>query len=142
MREAFSDTGARRGIALLSTVLSMSLIIPALGLGIDASMLYLVKGKLETAVDAAAAATARSMEADGKAPEDVAQRFFRANFPEGFLATRQTSVRVEVFDAGAGRRMVVTRASVEAPCYFMRILGFQSVPVKAQGKTLTRSTLL
>jgi uncharacterized membrane protein len=142
MHEAFSDAGRRRGIAVLTTVVSLGLIIPALGVGIDAGMLYLVKSKLGTAADAAAMVSARSIESGGSLPEDVARRFFQANFPEGYLGTRQTSMRIEIVETGAGTRAVTTTASTEAPCYFMRILGYQSVPVKACARTLTRSPLL
>ena len=51
-------------------------------------------------------------------------------------------MRIEIVETGAGRRAVTTTASTEAPCYFMRILGYQSVPVKACARTLTRSPLL
>src|SRR5258705_7824866 len=51
----------RKGIAVILTTLSMFVIVPMVGLGIDVSTLYIVRAKLFEAADAAALAGARAL---------------------------------------------------------------------------------
>ena len=52
---------AERGAALLFTATSFIVLIPVVGLAIDASFLYAVRAKLSSAVDASALAAGRSL---------------------------------------------------------------------------------
>jgi Mg-chelatase subunit ChlD len=133
-----------KGIAVLVTSVAMVFIIPAVGLSIDAGMLYAVKARLSAASDAASLAAARSLSVGLTIDEQranaiaTAQRFFRANFPTGYMGTRSSSVSAVVDESALKVRTVLTTASADAPAYFMRFLGFDVTTVRAQGKASRR----
>jgi len=133
-----------RGIAVLVTSVAMVFIIPAVGLSIDAGMLYAVKAKLSAAADAASIAAARSLSVGLTIEEQranamaTAQRFFLANFPDGYMGTRNGSVSIEVDETQLKVRTVLTTAQADAPAYFMRFLGFDTTTVRAEGKASRR----
>ena len=61
MRPTLSASRKEKGIAILLTGVLLVLIIPIVGLAIDAGVLYALKSKLVLATDAAALAAARSL---------------------------------------------------------------------------------
>ncbi|HEX3748535.1 MAG TPA: vWA domain-containing protein [Bryobacteraceae bacterium] len=77
---------------VMFTVMMAFVLIPMVGLGIDATMLYSVKVKLQTAVDGAALAAAQSLSAgltltaQEAAATLTADEFIRANFVTGTSA--------------------------------------------------------
>ncbi len=88
-----SDPPRRRrkagSVMIMFTMIMPSLLIPLVGLGIDATMLYSVKAKLQAAVDGAALAAAESLSAgltlaaQSSAATLAADEFIRANFVTG-----------------------------------------------------------
>jgi len=137
-----------RGVALLVTTLSMFLIIPTVGLAIDAGVLYAVRAKLSAAADAAALAAGRSLSVGLTLAEQEASAvarataFFHANFPDGFFGSRNKQISVQVAETAYRTRTVTVDASVDAPTYFMRLLGFNSVTVRARGRASRRDVNL
>jgi Flp pilus assembly protein TadG len=135
-------------MALLFTALSLVVIIPAAGLAIDAGFLYAVRAKLSAATDAAAIAAARTLnvgltlQAQAAAAEARARAFFDANFPEGFLNTTNRTVDVQIAETGFRTRTVTVAGSVDAPVYFMRLLGFTHIRVSAEGTASRRDVNL
>jgi Flp pilus assembly protein TadG len=133
-----------KGIAVLITALSMILVIPTVGLAIDAGFLYAIRAKLSAATDAAALAAARSLsvgltlEAQAGSADARARAFFDANFPDGFLNTSNKVVGVQVAETAFRTRTVTVTGAVDAPVYFMRLLGFNSTTVRAEGKASRR----
>lgn len=133
-----------KGIAVLVTTVAMVFIIPAVGLSIDAGMLYAVKAKLSAASDAASLAAARSLNVGLTIDEQrasaisTAQRFFQANFPTGYMGTRNSAVTVVVDETNLKVRTVLATASADAPSYFMKFLGFGDTTVRALGKASRR----
>ena len=107
----------QRGLALISFAMSLLILVPLIGVGVDTAMLYLVKERLSSAVQLSARSAARSSD-----PADAAKRYFDANFPDGFLGVTARTVAYKNGELSA---------SVEAPTYFMRILHYPSVTVTA-----------
>src|SRR5580700_9277990 len=96
-----------RGITLLLAVVSLLLIIPMTGLAIDVGFLYVVKAKIQAAVDGAALAAARALnlgqttQAQAASAQANAVNWFYANFPVGYFGTNTTvmgTANVTVFD--------------------------------------------
>src|SRR5580765_5747913 len=94
----------RSGIAIILTTLSMFVIVPMVGLGIDVSTLYIVRAKLFEAADAAALAGARALSqgADSNTQKSnaqtVATRYFNANFPSGFWGASNITLGTPAID--------------------------------------------
>jgi uncharacterized membrane protein len=110
----------QRGLAMITFALALGVIVPALGLGVDTALLYVVKERLTSAAQLAVRSAARSAE-----PEKAAQRFFDANFPKGFMGVEE---RTLAYQPGK------LRATVKAPTYFMRVFRVPVVTVEAIGE--------
>ena len=138
----------QKGFAVLITALSMMMIIPVVGLAIDASFLYAVRAKLSAATDASSLAAARSLNVGLSIGEQAAeaqsraQAFFHANFPDGFLATTNKQINVSIAETSYRTRTVEVVATVDAPVFFMRVLGFEETTVASGGKASRRDVNL
>ncbi|MBK9167982.1 MAG: VWA domain-containing protein [Bryobacterales bacterium] len=138
----------RRGFVLLLFAMSSVSILGIVGLTIDLTMLYLIKAKLSSAVDAGALAGARSLargvslSAQAASASATSKAYFRANFPSGYLLTSSSpdpSVAVEEFVAQRYRTVTLT-AQADAPTFFMRIVGPTYATVRAMGRAARRDT--
>jgi Flp pilus assembly protein TadG len=134
----------RKGLAIIITALMLTFVIPIVGLAIDAGVLYSVKAKLQSSVDASAMAAARSLSNGLTITEQEASAanrataFFNANFPDNMMATGAKNISVSVAETSFRTRTVTVNGSVEAPVYFMRVLGFGNTTVRALGKASRR----
>ena len=78
-----------KGISLMLAVISLIFIIPMIGLAVDVGMLYVVKARLQGAVDGASLAAARALNlgqttaAQATSAKQNAVNWFYANFPAG-----------------------------------------------------------
>ncbi|MBI1788075.1 MAG: VWA domain-containing protein [Acidobacteria bacterium] len=130
-----------RGFVLLLTVLTMLAVLPIIGMAVDIGMIYLVQTRLSAAIDAGALAGARSFQrgmdlaSQTASAQDTASRYFRANFPKGYLGTDPNSPdpTIDVAVAGAKRTVTIT-STVTAPMYFLRYLTINSAPVTVTGQ--------
>lgn len=136
-------------MAIVLTTLSMSLILPLMGLGFDVSTLYLIRSKLSAAADSAALAGARALAqgANASAQEanaiSTAQTFFSANFPTGYWRSTGSAATVAVDDTStANYRVVSVTASVQAPLYFLRVFNQQVSTVQVASKAGRRDVML
>lgn len=138
----------RKGVTIILTVAMLGVILPMVGLAIDASLLYAVKAKLSAAVDAGSLAGARSLyrgmdlASQTASAQTTAQSFFDANFPNGHLLTTNRRLTVTVAESAYRTRTVRLEASVDAPSYFLSMLGFRSTTVRAQGMASRRDVNL
>lgn len=129
---------------MLLTVVALLFILPLVGLAIDASLAFVVKAKLSSACDAASLAAARNLTvgltlAEQEASARVrALAFFDANFPAGFFTTRNRTRTAAVAETAFRTRTVTVTASVDAPVYFMGMLGYRYMTVRAEGRASRR----
>lgn len=148
MKRQAHRSARRTGVALILTVAMLCIIIPMVGLAIDASLLYAIKAKLQAATDAAALAGARSLNrgmdltSQSDNAKATAQMFFNANFPDGHLRTANRLLTVTVAQSAYKTRTVRMDASVDGPSYFMRMLGFGSTTLRAVGMASRRDVNL
>jgi hypothetical protein len=126
-----------------------------IGLAVDAGTMYIIKGRLSSAVDAAALAAGRSINladsvsAAATAATATATQFFNANFPSGFLGSGTMNLTTPTFtqetDSNGnptGILDIVVTASVPAPTYFMQIFGVKTVNVSSTGTATRRGTVM
>lgn len=135
----------RKGAVLLITTLAiLFILIPVVGLAIDAGSLYAVKSRLQTAVDGAALAAARSLSrgltisTQYAAADETARRYFSANMSDGWLGTRNSQLQVTFPAAPPKTTRVNVVASVDAPVYFLSIFRIDPVTVRAEGEASRR----
>jgi Flp pilus assembly protein TadG len=135
-------------MAVMLTAIMLLFTIPAMGLAIDAGLMYVIRGRLTAACDAASLATARNLNLGLTLTEQTAaavQRgnaFFSANFPTGYLGTTGTTPTISVAQSDLSTLTVTTSATTNSPLYFMRILGGTTAVAGAVGKASRRDVNL
>jgi Flp pilus assembly protein TadG len=130
-----------RGAAIYVTACILVMAVPMAGLAIDGTVLYILKCRLQGAVDGAALAAARSL---ARGSDDTAQvssakiaavTYTKLNFPSNYFFTsdvtidQNTDVTVDL--SVAHQRTVSVTGHVVAPVLFMRFLNFTSANVNA-----------
>lgn len=148
-------SGRRRrgqsGATLLLGMVTIPVLVSIMGLGIDASVLYAVKTKLQLAVDGAAVAAARALSlglttaAQADSARTNATNWFNRNFPNGTLAA--TNVQIDqpaVFDDPNEPliRHVQVNARANAPSYFMRFWGREFTTINAFSEATRRDSVI
>ena len=140
----------QRGIAILTSSIILILAIPMLGLAIDSTVLYVVKCRLQGAVDGAALAAAKAL---ARGSDDSAQitnaqnsaaTYVMLNFPRGYFFTTSVTVDpttdVTVDESVAHERIITVNGHVTVPALFMTWLHFASTNVNASATTVRRDT--
>jgi hypothetical protein len=137
-----------KGISLIFTAMTLVFVVPLVGLAVDGGILYTVKAKLQTAVDAGALAGARTLSRGNDSTTQannaisVAEEYVLLNFPNGYF-----NIAAPVFTANQvtadttsvnHQRTVSVTASVTAPLYFLRYLGNNSTTVSATATAVRR----
>jgi Flp pilus assembly protein TadG len=141
------------GISLMFAGLSLTFIVPAVGLMIDVGVLYSVEARFQSAVDGAALAAARALTlgqttaAQATAAQNNAVNWFYANFPSGSWGTTGTNMSqatVSVFDDpnNAHVRNVTVNASTSVPTFFMSWFGSTTTPLSATGNASRRDVVV
>ncbi|MEO8369849.1 MAG: vWA domain-containing protein [Candidatus Solibacter sp.] len=135
----------RRGFVLLTTgAMIVIVLLPTMGLAIDAGMMYLVQSVLSAAADAASLAGARAL---ARGADDATQRgnaettantFFYANFPAGYFGSSNLAVTNVAATDSTYMRSVTTTASVDLPYIFMRALSLDHTTLHASAKATRR----
>ena len=143
-----SSRRRQRGATIvLFTLLVALVLIPLLGLAIDGAVVFWVRARLSSAVDAAALAGGRSInvyetqaQTTGTA-STVAQQWFSANYPTGWLGTTIVGggPTVTVQPTQMATQQVNVSASAVVPLYFMRLLGHNSITIAATAQSSRRN---
>lgn len=114
-----------RGSVAIFFALAMIPMILATGLAIDLGRAYVVKARLETALDASALAVGAA--ADGADLQQIAQNFFDANYPPTEMGT---PAAVTVVPSDNGNTITVSTSAV-VETTFMQIANIKSMDVNA-----------
>jgi Flp pilus assembly protein TadG len=142
----------QRGFALYITTLMLLMIIPMIGLAIDASLLYVVKTRLQGAVDGAALAGAKALSHGTDSATELtaanlaAETYVKLNYPSSFFFSNDVVLApstaptpgVQIDESVAYQRTVTVTASVLEPTLFMRWLNFMSTTVTATASTVRK----
>jgi len=132
------------GQVVVLVALSAVVLLGLTGLAIDSGIGYGVKAKLNASVDAAAIAAARAVatgDNDGArvvAARQAAERFFAANFPDGWMGATPSALNtVAVHEADGFWRISVT-GQATVPTTFMQVMGFRNITVNAEAEVIKR----
>lgn len=134
------------GQVFIILALCLVVLVGALGLAVDSGLGYLIKAKLNAAVDAASVAGARAVVQGDNEPEQrqhaeaAARKFFAANYPSGYLGSSAQIAAIQVnFNSPApGRITVQVAARATAAVSFMRVFGFNTLDIDAVAETVRR----
>ncbi len=128
----------RGSLLVLTTIALPVFIVPLVGLGIDATVCYIVQAELSAAVDGAALGTGRLLSTNANA-SDIAHEFLNANFrvgTGGFWGAYNLNSTVNV-QTGTTKTVTIT-ATADVPLIFMRILGQTHATVAATAQATRR----
>jgi Flp pilus assembly protein TadG len=152
-RTVSSQRRNQRGVVtLLYTLMMLFVIIPMVGLAIDAGIIYTIKAKLQAAVDGASLSAARSLNLNTSVTQQsgpastFAIGVVHANFPTGWMSvnpvpdpTVTLATNAQNSSIPLGEVQVTVSETIAAPTWFMRILGYNSVSMTASGVAVRRN---
>ena len=146
-RSGLARRRQRGATLLLFTILVALVLIPLLGLAIDGAIVFWVRAKLSAAADAAALAGGRSINVyytqaqNSGTAVTVAQEWFAANYPSGWLGTSIVggTPTVTVQPTSSATQQVNVSASAVVPLFFMRLLGQNSITISATAQSSRRN---
>lgn len=128
MRALLKDT---RAATLPMMAIALIPILGAIGGGIDMARAYMIKAKLQEAVDSAALAGRRAMtKEDIKTAQADVDAFLAFNFPQGTYQTTPIVTKLTKPDVGTVR----VEATTEMPTTIMAIFGYTKVPISVYGE--------
>ncbi len=118
-----------RGSTIGLVAVSLLTLAAASGLALDAGRGYLIKSKLSQAVDAAALAGGRAT-SDGsvEAAKVQIEKYFQANFPEGYLGVGAAQTKIDVAQGGGE---IKVSAAVTVPTTLLSVLDIRGYEVSA-----------
>jgi Flp pilus assembly protein TadG len=141
-------------MAVIVTAIALTFLIPLVGLAIDGGLAFVVKARLGSALDSAALAAGRGLTSGTTQSEaqtngtSAATNFMLANFPPGYLNTNYPGTSATNYGVTAtftpnsvGTLGITVTATVNAPTYFMRWIGVNSIAVTSVGQA-TRPNLV
>jgi Flp pilus assembly protein TadG len=136
-------------VTLIWSCMMLFIIIPAVGLAIDAGVMYVIKSKLQTAVDGAALGAARSLSRGQDIPSqqasatDTAKRYYHANFPNNWMGVTPVNDPTVTWPTAPPATAVINvQGDVDAPTWFMRIIGVNSLHFTVVGQSTRRNVNL
>lgn len=131
---------ADRGGSMLTWIgVSVIPLLISVGMATDISRGYLMRSKLNTALDAAALAGGRDINLDEDVRDATIQRYFEANLPPGFMDASVSPLEIRKIQiSGAPDRLEVTARS-QVPSLFMRLVGVDMFPVAASSEITVAS---
>jgi Flp pilus assembly protein TadG len=131
----------QRGAVAIMVAIAMLVLLGVVGLTIDAGLAYLIKARLNAAVDSAALAGARAVTTGNTQTEQIASAraaaadFFTANIPNNYLLSAPRILSTNVTFKG-GQAIIDVEADAKMPVSIMQVMGFESLTPVAAAQTI------
>lgn len=131
----------QRGAVAIMVAIAMLVLLGVVGLTIDAGLAYLIKARLNAAVDSAALAGARAVTTGNNQAEQTASAraaaadFFAANIPDNYLLSAPRILSTNVTFKG-GQAIIDVDADAKMPVSIMQVMGFESLTPVANAQTI------
>jgi Flp pilus assembly protein TadG len=132
-----------RGQILIMTALMLIALIGAVGLAVDSGLGYIIRAKLNSAVDAAGIAAARAVVQGNNQTEQeasartAATNFFNANYPAGYFGSTPTLDNVGIV-FNQGKVTIDVSATAVVPVTFIRVLNFDLLTVRSDAQVVRK----
>lgn len=137
-----------RGFVLMVMVFGMMLILSTVGLGVDAGVAYVVRTRLQAAVDASALAAARSLNTSLTTAQQISDasavgtNFFNGNFPPAIFNTASSTVGISSAYGTTSSTLntfyITADGATMAPTYFMKLFSQNRFRVTARATASRR----
>ena len=127
----------RAGTVAIIVAFAIIPLIGAVGIATDTARGYLVKSRLQSAVDSAALAGGRVFNSQTR--DDDIRQFFTANFPAGYMNAVLTPLDIT---PDAVNNTIALTAQATIPTTFMMLLGETSMTLKAYARVTRRTERL
>ncbi len=119
------------GVSAVIIAMAAIPILGTIGMSVDLARAYVLKSKLSTALDAAGLAAGRNIFASDAEIYADAQKYFDANFPQGYMGTAPITMDASTVSWDATREKVTLSADVDMDTAFMNIFGFAALTLGA-----------
>ncbi|MDR3409608.1 MAG: VWA domain-containing protein [Formivibrio sp.] len=132
-----------KGQIAIVTGIAMVVLIGSVGLALDSGLGYIIKAKLNAAVDAASIAAARSVVQGNSQSEQIANaqaaasKFFAANYPNNYMNSVPTLNTANI-TFNQGQITIDVSATSKVPVNFMGLFGFTVLNVSATAQTIRK----
>jgi len=128
LRNLWTDT---KGNTLAIFAAALVPLVAVIGGGLDLSLAYMAKAKLQNACDAAVLAGRQSMDGNFWKDENEAEahKFFDFNFPSGTMGAQAVNFSVDKDPDDKAQILGVAKATI--PTALMHIFGYDNVPIQA-----------
>jgi Flp pilus assembly protein TadG len=130
---------AKRGNVAMMFGLAMVPIVIGAGVGLDYARAMLVRQQMSEALDAAALAVGSTTGLNAATAQDLAQKYFNANFTVDQTAFGTPTIQPPVYNANGS---VALTANDAMPTILMSIVGINSVPVSTTSTVVWGQTKL
>lgn len=147
-----TNTIKQKGQIAIMTAASIIVLIGVVGLAIDSGLGYIVKAKLNAAVDAASLAGGRALsQGDTQANQrlyatQAAQKFFHANYPTGYMGSTPSDPAITVSFIPPPNctpprcgTVIDVSATATLPVSFMQVLNFNLLNVGASATAVRQN---
>jgi Flp pilus assembly protein TadG len=133
----------QHGAVAIMMAVTMLVLLAVVGLVVDAGLAYLVKARLNAAVDSAALAAARAVPEGNNQAEQIANaqkasaNFFSANISPNYMLSQPKLLATSIA-FNAGMVTIDVRAEAPMPVSVMQVMGFTSLTPTASAQTIRR----
>lgn len=138
-----------KGQTIVIVAISLIVILALAALAIDVGIAYVIKAKLNAAVDGAAIAAGRAVKQGSTDTQrtnnarNAAERFFIANYPAGFMGSTPSFDKNDTNNFNAihnanGSWTIQVSARALTPTFFARAVGWSNMNVRATAESTVR----
>jgi Flp pilus assembly protein TadG len=144
MQDLSSKNRESGATLILFSIMLLLVVLPMIGLAIDGGIAYFAHSRLVSAADAAALAGARSLSigmdftSQKQNAQAIAQQYFYANYPTGYLNTKNVSIAADAKETGTHTRTVTVTVGADVSMYFLGLLGHDTTHIGASAQTSRR----
>lgn len=138
--KTFKSIGCDGQVLVIVTIV-LIVLIAFVGLAIDSGRGYGVKAKLNAAVDAASIAATKALSEGEDEARQTAGRYFYGNYPDGYLSSSPEfdPDNIDITASSDGNVIVTVSGRAEMPTTFMRVLGYESLNVRARAQVTRKA---
>jgi Flp pilus assembly protein TadG len=140
-----AEKAGERGIAVLVTAILLAVALPVVGLMFDSTLLFVIKARLQGAVDGAALAGARALARGANSGAQIANAqtvstdYVKLNYPSTYFFSGAPSIPTPTVDLSvANQRTITVNANVSFPGLFMPYLMGSGATLVAASAQVTR----